>query len=399
MNFLGQDKLDRSPVFCSALLLATLTALVLEGVQAQQASTSPEPGQALAEQSLIKGYEALPYKLVLQAGRPIGLIWKDGSRRAEMELAVVSIREKIPLEVSGSTCGKKQTGILCQVDLKMSSARARLVWRKHPDPERLGKVVQGATYAFDDLGSSGPSIMEFPLRKNFDLVDESFGKLSPMQCKSFAWLPMARNGQLSIVSASVDEAEYGLNDLTGENQPQTTTEFFDLQAELGSKGAFSIVRPKNPWDHVGFNSLLRSDRARDDDDSGLLLAGEGRHMIWQVRDGDGGLCKVRMKLLFSVTALQENISSRQRKYFTATPEKLAKLSRQSVRSMKGESLTSDFFTLIEAQKPQHRDWLNPEISRELQILERFGWIKRDAPIFPCSPRQPTNCTPRAEEFK
>lgn len=362
---------------------------------APQSQPTPEELKRQAVERLTKGYEALPYRLVNEPGRALGLEWKDGSRLAEMEMAISKVEKTIAIEVVGNTCGEKLTGHVCDFDFRFTSPNIRLVWKKHSETARVGQVVKTDTYPLDSL-AQGPDMITFMGRTNAALIESAGKEIMPMRCKNWRWLPPVKNGRLEIASWSYDENDSDSNTLAPPNTTQTTREFYDITALIGSNGRFQIERPQNPFEHIGYdaNQVTSEDFASD------TLLNPGQNTVWQVRQANGELCKIRLKVNADTNGLLAELMAAPRLFQPATPEKIREHSRRYLPHLANPAQSYlTFFETLEFSRPKYREWLPKDIGLDLHLLSELSWLRDGNSLTACNTYNLESCTPQAENLQ
>lgn len=380
----------KKTLICTLMLMGA-TAFA----QAPTAELTVDEKQRQAAEQLLKSYEALPFRLIHQPGRAIGLEWKDGSRVAEMEIGTNKFEKRVGIEVVGNTCGQKQTGHLCDAPLAFTFNTTRLVWKKHPDPARVGQVVKSDVYPFDSL-SQGPSMVDFTPKSNAGLVDPIGDEILPMHCKNWNWLPPSPSGRLKIASWSYDDNELEGNPLAPQNQTQTAGEFHDLTALLSPNGSFRIEKPENPFDHLGYdNTPVTSNQFA----GGALLAID-RNTVWQIGQSNGELCKVRLKPMLDLNSFVAILLQSPRSFEPATPERVRQYSQRRIPHLSGQVKTYvSFFESLEFDRPVFRNWMPEYVGLELHLLAEFSWLKTSNGVKACGPSNLDACKIEAENLQ
>jgi hypothetical protein len=277
-------------------ILALVVPVVFGAAQAvAQKESVSSGGQKWPRPSLevlMDSMAALPVTVQMVGDQPVRIVWKDGSRVAELQAQARKIELDVPVEIQASSCGKKVTGRFCTLHVRATAVFDRLAWLKHEDVTKVGEDVSNQSGPIEPVYLSGHS--------NVSLTEAKSGPLLPMTCSSYDWLPISQDKTWSILSLTVDGA---FNDiLKPANVPSNTDEYFDLTLKRSSQG-LHVELPQNILDHVGMTAEVNTVGAN----IGSLISLDSP-ATWTIKDQDSA-CQVRMAGLVDLNELTELIEA------------------------------------------------------------------------------------------
>lgn len=219
--------------------------------------------------------------ITLTAGLPVLFTWADG------RVATLSISRKaagtmpLQLKVADNTCNYK-IGTICQFNRTMRMDYFALVWTTHPDPTKIGTVVQK---------SIGPGSSPQTTTRNItQIMGTTDGHFQPkigatipedeLTCPEYSWIPGGTETQapdaLNITRWHVEGT--GNNFETDLNETRTLQSVFDVALKRTNTNSLKI----------SFNGEFSGPQA----DVISLNPFNGLVVAWMIPNSDGQMCQI-----------------------------------------------------------------------------------------------------------
>lgn len=169
-------------------------------------------------------YEGTP-RLKLDPGQPVIMEFSDG-RQADLKMVPLETDVlSVPFVISDNNCSNRQ-GMICIYKFKLRRLFFAMIWTKHPDPERLGKILKSKENS--SSSSEDQNVQELKidvlmsgLESKKNLYNSGLPK-HQIVCDDFSWLPTQTKSAPSSLKINRWEGEFNFENLetaANENRP------------------------------------------------------------------------------------------------------------------------------------------------------------------------------------
>ncbi|MBX9767934.1 MAG: hypothetical protein K2X47_11735 [Bdellovibrionales bacterium] len=132
----------------------------------------------------------------LKPGSEVVIRWSNGNEAKLMRSALNDKVLAVPLQVTENLCVPSRTDISCFYDIAARFYQLAVVWTKHSDPVKVGKIVE------TDRSYPGQPIEFRPVKEDVSLFtnERAFAPIATqgmpldhLRCDDFSWMPGVMN--------------------------------------------------------------------------------------------------------------------------------------------------------------------------------------------------------------